>query len=135
MSMSRGRRGCACTRRSSNWIRSNTASDIKQDASTLAAIGWGRGKSSHTGCQTPLLNIGFNEYETCLTKVDMNAARTVRAYCGKQVPATQTNKSVLGLATVAGIKYSSSSWAVTNTEDIALLERRAEGCCGEGVVV
>lgn len=53
------------------------AATLEQDATSFAAIRRRRRKTAGHGSQPPFLNICLDEDETKLTKVDVDAARTI----------------------------------------------------------
>lgn len=93
---------------------------LEQDAALLAAIRRRRRKAASHGCQTPLLDIGFDKDKAGLSEVYMHDARAVCADRGEEVGCLEAVSDVFQLLAVARKENSSSPWPVSNTYHVAL---------------
>jgi hypothetical protein len=57
-----------------------------------------------------------------LTKIDVQAAGTVRADCGEKVVTVESNERILEFATVSREKNRPTSWSIANTDHVAFFE-------------
>ena len=65
----------------------------------------------------------------------MDATRAISAYCRKQVPSAEANKSILRLTTISGEKNGACSGTVAHTQNIAFFEWGTKWSWSEGIVV
>ena len=108
---------------------------FEQYAALLTPIRWRWRKTAGHGRQTPFLNVGLNEDETALAKIDVDCARTVGADCGEEILGLETVGDVVKLFAVAREEKCACSGSIANADDIALYVFRAVVCGGEGLIV
>ena len=117
------------------WILTGTASNVEENAATLAAVRRGRGKSTNTRGKTPFLDIRLDENKAGLSKVDMDATGPVCADRREEVPPGEPNEGILCLSAIPGKENGSGTGTVSNAENVALLEQGPKLGRGKRVVV
>lgn len=108
---------------------------FQQNTTLLRSVRRRRREASGSGSQTPFLDIGLDEDETGLTKVDVDHGRTVGANSGEEVLRLETVDHLLELLAVASKEDGTGSRAVANTDNIALHQLGAVGSRAKGLVV
>ena len=108
---------------------------LKQDTTLLTSIrGWWRKTPRHR-CQTPFLDIRFDEDEARLAEVDVHGARAVCADGGEEVLSFETVSYIVELFAVASEENGACAGAVADAYHVALDVGRAVGGRCEGLVV
>lgn len=118
--------------------RSSSVSSVralKQDRAMFGAVRWRRRKRAHRRRKPPFLDVGLDEDEACLAKVDVHRARVVGADRWEQVVPVEADERVLELLAVPGEEDRSCAWTVADSQSVALLQWRAVRLRCEGVRV
>lgn len=110
-------------------------SSFQQYATLLAPIWWWRGQRPRGGGETPLFDVGFDEHEAELAKVDVDAGGTVGADGGEEVEGFETVGGVVEFFAVAGEEDGAGAGTVADADDVTLVEGGGVGGAGEGLVV
>ena len=110
-------------------------SRFQQNATLLRAVRRRRRQASSDRSKTPLLDVGLDEDEASLAKVDMNNRGTVGADSREEVLCLESMDDLIKFLAVASEEDGSGSWTVTNTNDIACNVLRAIVHAAEGLVV
>lgn len=108
---------------------------FQQNASLLRAIWWWRCETaSHRG-QAPFLDVGFDEDEASLAKVDVDYGGTVGTDGGEEVLRLEPMHNLIELLAVPGEEDGACPRSITNADNIALHKLGPVGSCVEGLVV
>lgn len=120
---------------SSHSLSYTLAAAIEENRALLAAIrGRGSQAASH-GCQSPLLDIRFDEDEAHLTKIHMHLAGAVGADRWKEVVRLEAVRDIVQLLTVAREENRPCARPISDANDVSLNVCGAVGSGCEGLVV
>jgi hypothetical protein len=103
-------------------MRGDPHGRFEQNAAAFAAVSWWGCQSAYTRGQTPLLYIGLNENKATLSKIDMQATRTVGANGGKEIVAVEPNERILEFPAVTCEENCPASWPIADTNDVSFFE-------------
>lgn len=110
-------------------------SSLEEYAALLRTIWWWWRKGTRDGCETPLLDVGLDEDEAGLSKVDVDNSRSNGADGWEEVWRFQAVDNFLKLLAVAGEEDCACSGPVAYANHVALDERRAVAVLAEGLVI
>lgn len=110
------------------------APGLEQDVALLGAVRRRRREAAGHGGEAPLLDVGLDEDEAGLAKVDVDDAGAVGADGGEEVLRLDTVNDVLQFLTVAGEENGARPRAVADANDVALDVLRCVGRRVEGLV-
>lgn len=108
---------------------------LEEDAAVLGAVGRRRRERAVHRCESPLLDVGFDEDEAELAEVDVHGARAVRAERREQVEGFEPVRYVVEFFAVAGEEDGTAARSVPNAYYVALDVGGAIGCARERLVV
>ena len=97
---------------STGWTR---VASGKEDTTAFRTVRRRWGKCSNTWCQAPLLDVGFDENESSLTKVYVDTAGSIGAHGREQVVVHKSGECVIHLPAVPGVEHCSGAGTVTDT--------------------
>jgi hypothetical protein len=86
----------------------------------FTAVGWWWGQAASLWCETPLLNVGFDEYKSHLAKIDVYLAWAIRTNCGEEILGLEAMCDVIKLLAVAGKEEGSGARAVSDANNVSL---------------
>lgn len=110
------------------------SSSLQQDAAGFGAVWrWGSQRARHWS-QAPFLDIGFNENEASLAKVDVDSCGSVGANSGEEILVLHPMDRVIEFLAVASEEDATGSRAVSASNNIALDELRRVWCMVERLV-
>ena len=118
-----------------SWGIALLGATLQQDATLLRSIRWRRRKAASHRCQAPFLDVGLNEVETSLSKIDVNRSRAVGANSREEVLSLETVNDLFQLLAITSEEDSTGSGTVSNTNNIALDIGRSVGCRVERLVI
>lgn len=95
---------------------------------------WWRETAGH-GRKTPFLDVGLDEDEAALAKVDVHGAGPLRADGGEEVLRFEAVSHVVEFFAVTGKEDGAGPGTVADADDVALNVFRTVGSGGEGLVV
>lgn len=108
---------------------------LQQNATLLGAVRWRRRKASSDGRKAPFLDVGFDEDEAGLTKVDVNSGGPVGADGREEVLRLEAMDDFFEPLAVAGEENGARARTIADADNIALDELRTVGCAAKGLVV
>jgi hypothetical protein len=110
-------------------------SSFQQNATLLGAIGRRRSQTASDRRQPPFLDVGLDENESSLSKVDVHRSRTVGADRRKEVLCLQTVDDLLQLLAVSCEEDGTGSRTVPNPNYVTLHKGRPIRRLAEWLVV
>ena len=117
------------------WLSYALTTRLKQDAALLAAIRRRRSQAARRGSQAPFLDVGLNEDEAHLAKVNVNSTRAVCADGWKEVLRFEIVGNFVQFLPVPGEEDAARSWPIANANHITLNIFRAVGDPVEWLIV
>lgn len=95
-------------------------SSFQKNVALLRSIWRWRCQAASHRCETPLLDVGFDEDEAGLAKVDVDGAGTIGSDGREEVLGLETMDDILQFLSVASEEDCARARAIANTYDIAL---------------
>ena len=94
---------------------------LYENTALLTAIRRWRSKTTGHGCQSPFLDVGFDEDKPHLSEIHVYVARSVGSHCGEEVLRLEAMRNVFEFLAVAGEEDGARARPVSYPNNVALL--------------